>query len=460
VKYLQKIIGNRYGVAALILLAALALYGVAGFSRPSRPAAQTGTVVPVNAAVLACPDAAKARVGAVVGPVKGGQALVADLKSGHALSTLATPGVTWSTSPPDAGAVVIRADGGIAGGFVAEQTTRTKKSLTGVRCTEPRIDQWFLGPGPAAGTVDLLVTNVDDVAASVDVTALSNEGSLDTTDGRGLEVEPHSTRTIKVGRSADGLGSLAAPADTIALHVTATTGRVAAAVHEDLGKKGADWVPVTAAPSTRVVLPGIPGGNGHRTLLVAVPGETDARIKVQIVTASGAFAPEGQDTIDAPAATVSTADLEGGFSDKAGAIVLSSDQPIVAGFVATGDDVSFGAATAPLAGGGASADARDGSTLVLTAPQAAAKVRVTPVSAQGPGTPIEVQVGAGRTLEVPQSQDGALIQPLPGSGPVYGARVMLAKEGDQRLLTILPIVATPGTVQLPPVLGSLGFLIP
>jgi hypothetical protein len=460
VTFLQKIIGNRYGVAALILLAALALYGVAGFSRPSRPAAQTGRVVPVDSAALACPDAAKARVGAIAGPVKGGQAVVSDLKSGRALSTLATPGVTWSSSPADVDAVVIRADGGIAGGLVAEQTTRTKTSLAGVRCTEPRTDQWFVAPGPAAGTVDLLVTNVDDVAASVDVTALSNDGSLDTTDGRGLQVGPNSTRTIKVGRSDDGLKSLAASAEMIALRVTATTGRVAAAVHEDLGKKGADWVPVTAAPSTRVVLPGVPAGNGDRTLVVAVPGETDARIKVQIVTASGAFAPEGQDTIDAPATTVSTADLEGGFSGKAGAVVLTSDQPIVAGFVAAGDDVSFGAATAPLTEGGGLADTRDGSTLVLTAPEAAAKVRVTPMTDKGPGTPIEVQVAAGRSLEVPQSQDGALIQPLPGSGPVYGARVMLAKAGDDRLLTILPIVATPGTVRLPPVLGSLGFLIP
>ncbi|MEO5878273.1 MAG: DUF5719 family protein, partial [Streptosporangiaceae bacterium] len=430
---------------------------------PARPAAVTGPVVPVNAAVLACPAPVNARVGALAGPAGGGQAVVADLKSGRALATLGTPGVTWSATPAArtvGGAVVIRAGGGLAGGFAAEQTTRTRKYLAGVRCAEPQIDHWFLGPGPGAATVDLLVTNVDDVAASVDVTALSNDGSLDTTDGRGLEVAPRSTRTIKVGRSADGLGVLAAQSETVALHVSVTTGRVAAAVREDLGGKGVDWVPVTTAPATRVVLPGIPGGNGSRTLMVGVPGETDAHVKVQVITASGAFAPEGQDTIEAPATTVSTADLEGGLSGKAGAVLLTSDQPIVAGFVATGDDVSFGAATLPLTGGGGSADARDGSSLVLTAPQAAARVRVTPVTAQGAGTPADVEVGAGRTLEVPQSQDGVLIQPLPGSGPVHAARVMLAKAGDDRLVTVLPIVSSPGTVRLPPVLDSLGFLLP
>jgi hypothetical protein len=225
-------------------------------------------------------------------------------------------------------------------------------------------------------------------------------------------------------------------------------------------KKGADWLPATV-PGNQVVVPGVPSGNGHRRLLIAVPGRDEVGVNVQGLSKDGAFAPTGERTLQAPALAVTPFDL--GLGGKAAALRLVSNRPIVAAIVADeGDDFAVTAATPPLATGHATqggiglvADDRDKTTLLLTAPGPAAVVRLTQIMAQGPtGTAQDVKVPAGRTVEVamppPAGADdyGLTIVVRPGSGPVYAARLLKIKKQG---LTVLPVPPARMSALLPPV---------
>jgi hypothetical protein len=494
VSTVTRILGHRYGVAGLVLVALLAVYGIAAVSRP-HPGAQAqgalaagagpgsgvsaGGQAPVESAIAVCPDPAShgkatTRVSAMTPPTsrKGGQAEIRDAKGGKPLTTLTAPGTTWNReAAAPAGPYTVRGGGPMAGGLAVEQTTVTTKGpdrgLAGVRCAAPGTDLWFLGSGPVeAKNIDLYVTNVDDQPAAVDIEAVSGEGPLDTSDGRGVPVDPYRTKVIGIGKSAEGLGNIVDSARVLALHVRATTGRVAASARIRTGK-GVDWVPVAPLPATSLVVPGIPGGPGSRRLLVTVPGEFDARVSVQAITANGAFAPQGQDTLDAPAQTVTPLDLDQALAGKAAAIRLTSDRPITAGFIArVDDDLAYGAGTAPLRPGGVVADNRGAdSAVLLTAPDGAASVRIMGFAGQGAvGRPQDVQVAGGRTLEVRVAAPpgaakgfGIMITPRPGSGPVYAARALRAKGN---LITVLPVVPAVTTVDLPKVGDSLTSVVP
>jgi hypothetical protein len=210
-----------------------------------------------------------------------------------------------------------------------------------------------------------------------------------------------------------------------------------------------------------------------RRLLVAVPGDDDARVTVQAITANGAFAPQGQDTLDAPAETVSPLDLDHALAGKPAAVRLTSDRPITAGFIAqVSNDIAYGAGAVPLAAGGVRdaggvvADNRDGNSVVLlTAPDGPASVRISAVTGQGATVgPQDVKVAGGRTLEVRVGEPagaangfGIMITPLPGSGPVYAAR-MLRIRSD--MISVLPVVPAVTSVILPSVNNSLTSVVP
>jgi hypothetical protein len=449
-EWMNRVPGNRFAIAALVGLALLALYGVASFARPAVSAPVSAVRVPVVSATAVCPDPAGARVSAVTPP--GSHATGRAQVAGAAVS-LTTPGTAWSAdAKKGAGPWTFAAYGSLAAGLTVEQTTGGR-GLAGTRCPEPATDLWFVGPGPAdADEVGLSLTNVDDHPVTVGVEGLSGDGSIETADGQDTTVGGHATRLIHVGRQPEGLGDMAAGVKIIALHVRAATGRIVAAVRVQRNK-GADWLPATM-PGTRLVVPGVPSGGGGRRLLLAVPGRDPATVGVQVMSPDGTFAPAGQRTIQAAGLTVTPFDL--GLGGKPAGLRLISDRPVVAALVADqGDDFAVTAAVAGLGHGGLVADDRDRTTLLLTAPDQAAVVRVTQVMAQGPtGTTQDVNVPSGRTVEVamppPAGADGCglTVVPRPGSGPVYAARFMKIKHQG---ITLLPIAPARTSALLPPV---------
>ncbi|TDD90199.1 DUF5719 family protein [Actinomadura rubrisoli] len=481
-----RLLSLRYATAFLVLVALGALYGAASLSRPSADAERKGTRAPISSAVSVCPGHEGGRLSvqsfAAKGAPTGGRADTVETHGGAPLASMNAAGQSWNK---DLGTTedsfTVRAKGAVAAGLEAEQTTHWSggpdRGLAGARCTSPSTDLWFLGPGPvAADTLDLYLTNVDSQPASVDVTALSDAGPLDTTDGRGTPIEPYKTEVVRLGKSPEGLGDIVQTARDLALHVHATSGRVAASLRVRVGdKKGVEWLPLSPEPASSLIVPGVPSGSGKRRLLVGVPGDAPTRIKVQVLTPDGAFAPQGQDVVDAPAKTVTSEDLERALSGKPAAVRLTADRPIVAGFAAErGADVAYGTATAPLgtADGpgrlvsGVVADNRFDASLTLTAPAGAAAVQVTAMGAQGPGAPQEIRVAAGRTVEAkitaPAGGDkgfGVLITPRAGSAPVHAARTMATGKGDDYLFTVLPVVPAATTQWLPETADSQSSLI-
>lgn len=450
--WMNRLPGNRFALAALVALALVALYGVASFARPAASTPPRPTRTTVTATTVVCPDPSDARVSAVTPPGRAEGTGRVQVAGGPVV--LSTRGTSWSSQvKKGTGPWTLGASGPPAAGLSVEQTDEAK-GLAGTRCPEPAADQWFTGPGPAdAKDIVLTLTNVDERPVTVGVDGVSEDGSIEAAAGHAVAVAPHTTQTVRVGIDPAGLGPIAAGVKLLALHVHAASGRVSASVLVHRGK-GSEWLPAVR-PATHLVVPGVPSGSGGRRLLVTVPGRDEATVRVDVMTPDGTFAPGGQHTLQAAALAVTPLDL--GIGGKPAGIRLVANHPIIAALVADqDDDFAVTGAVDPLGDGidgGVVADARDTTTLLFSAPEGAAVVRVTQIAARGVvGTPKDVSVPAGRTvsLTMPHSPDGdayALsVVPRPGSGPVYAARLLKIKKHG---ITVLPIPPARTSVLLP-----------
>ena len=158
-----------------------------------------------------------------------------------------------------------------------------------------------------------------------------------------------------------------------------------------------------------------------------------------------------------------------------GALQISSNVPVTAALMTPGGPRgtpgTFTGATRALeeqgvvavnvSGGGAA------SSVVLSAPWRAARVRITEVGAsgQGPAAPGKVVlVQAHHSLleqltAPPGTRRGSafavIVTPLPGSGPLYAGRVVMSSGRGGSLQSILPVSSALTVVQLPNVQAEL-----
>ncbi|MFB9896051.1 DUF5719 family protein [Planobispora takensis] len=473
---MKSLIENRFGLLVLVLVALLALYGTASATRPS-PAAQQPPgprKVPVASVTTVCPDPAGAQVG-VVTPADGeitGPGATTVTAGEKVLGTVDAPGRPWYDEiPAKTGPVTVAATGSAAAGLEAAQTRRetsgSMRGLAGARCAEPAASTWLVGPGPAAAEVTLHLTNADLAPAVVEILVYSGEGPVTGDTSGTVTVGPGESRAVN-------LKELAPSPLVMAVEVRTVSGRVAAAARAVMnGGKGVDWLPAAAPPATSVVVPGVPGGGGKRELLVASPAEADTLVEVRALTPDGTYALKGRELVEVPAGSVATADLSTGVGGQPAALVLTSDSPIVAGLIVTGTgkrpDVAFTAGAPPLDLGSVVADNRTGkdrsSRLLLAAPEAAGRVSVQILPRSGePPEPLQVDIAPARVKEVKLPKtDGAfavVVLPLPGSGPVYGGRVMDEKLKDGLALTVQPLATARMWALIPPITESTAVVLP
>jgi Family of unknown function (DUF5719) len=504
------LLANRFVVAALAIIVLGGLYGLAGlghtvaFAEGARlhPPARA----PVSAAISACPSPGSAGVtsgGIAVATAPAaagaGQAVVSSLvPAGSAApsaprGTLTHPGQldvsairpapavpkklqspagqTGGSVPATAarGGVAISAAGSMAQGLEVEQTGAG--GLVTARCGGPGTDFWFVGPGESsAAGIQLYLMNADSQPASAGVEALTDSGPTLAGADSGITIPPHSMVVQSLVKLLHG-------SRVVALHVSASSGRLVAAVREtkDPRKPGA-WLPVTAAPSRHLVLAGLPGSAGTRELYVAVPGSNNAQVKLTAVTAKGSYPPAGGSGIQlagGSAATVALPSLGG----TPAAIEISASVPVTAAMLvpggAAGAPGAFAVGSGPVQEQGVVADnpaqGKGSASLVLSAPLGAGSVRIA-VAAQksvlAPQSGKVVQVAAGRTVVVRlQAPRGAakasafmvVITPQPGSGPVYAGRVLTVGSALQ---SILPVLSSPTWIPLPGVSDSLTAVLP
>jgi hypothetical protein len=484
------------GVAADLTAGPGAASGhVATTGTSGHPAGSTGRTVAVARADAVCPDptvgshtetrlslaapGAPATAGGGTDAAGPGHARLTGLHGADTPLDLVAPSsgsvLATSDNGQDAGPVVARGTGASAPGMAAGQLTRSgvpaMRGLLGTACAAPGTDFWFVGSGAVVGQRGrVYLTNPEPAPAVVDVTLYGPDGPIDAPAGRGIAVAAGAQEVTLLDALAPGI-------TVFAVNVHVRSGRISAAVRDQqvvgLTPRGADWLPPAAAPARHQLVPGVLSGTGERRLQVVAPGESDAIVKVRLVSESGTFAPAGLDVIEVAAGTVKDVDLAPFGTGDAFAVDLESDVPVTAGVLdrvtAAGsqvEDVAYAAAGFPLrpATPGVVPEARIGtgvtSTLLLAAPARAAHVRLT-VLPPATATPRELTVPAGSQLPVDLATLGAtgsfavLVRPLAGSGPLYAVREVSQSDPAGPLVTSEPVLPGRYTVRVPRVLADL-----
>ncbi|MER6983213.1 DUF5719 family protein [Streptomyces carpinensis] len=373
--------------------------------------------------------------------------------------------VTGDTSGADAPALIGTAEGRFAPGWTVQQTTEvaagTGRGLLGVDCTAPDTEFWFPGASTAADRSDYVhLTNPDDSAAVVDVELYGKDGAVKSTVGEGITVAPHSSKPILLSTLAD------APQQDLTVHVSVRSGRVGAAVQALDDKLGGDWLAAAADPADSLVLPGIPKDATSVRLIAFTPADADADLKVRLASPSGLITPAGHETVHVKGGMTTAVDLGDVTRGEAGSLVLTQTSPSVPVVAALrvirgkGDkqETAFIPATGPVSARATSADnSEKGSTLSLTAPTAAAQVKVTASAGSegGTATTKTYTIKAGTTEDitppVPSGLKGtyALTVERLSGGPVYGARTLTGTEEGVAGFTIQTLPDDRGTVSVP-----------
>jgi Family of unknown function (DUF5719) len=499
--------------AAAVLLALGVIAAVAQFGQPAATAPSQAVTAPgqavVTSAARACPPVpggGSGTVALIAGPPSSsaGSASTAKRASGTGQAELAplplagaelraaspisqeVPGVLQMLAIPAAQGESrkntqvlqgwsVTANGSMAQAMEAE--VAQSPGLATVRCGEPGSDIWFDGPGQQGGVshIQLDLMNIDALAASVDVDVLTDAGRVEAGNAAGLTVPPHQT-------VSESLSSLAGGSSVVAIEVRTTIGRVAADVSEATSHSGsASWLPSAAAPSTHLVIPGVPPSGSPAGLYIVVPGSVNARVSVLAVTPQGPYRPFGMQTEDLPANSASYVPLTP-LGGTAAALELTSNVPVTAAVLVPGSGLgAVTAATAPISEQAIVAGNTSGSgldaTVVLSAPAGAARVRLAEMAeaATSGGSANEasatvtqvVSIRAGHTLTTRISaprgtRAGAafavVITPLPGSGPVYAARA--ETRAQNTVVSIIPAVSALTTISLSPVRNSYDAISP
>ncbi|MER5214724.1 DUF5719 family protein [Streptomyces sp. NPDC002838] len=373
--------------------------------------------------------------------------------------------VTGDASGADSPALVGTAEGRFAPGWTVQETTEvaagTGRGLQGVNCTAPDTDFWFPGASTAADRTDYVhLTNPDDSAAVVDIELYGKDGALQSAVGEGITVKPHSSEPILLSTLTDE------KQENLTVHVNVRSGRVGAAVQALDDRLGGDWLAASTDPAASLVLPGIPKDATAVRLIAFTPGDSDADLKVRLLSPSGAITPAGNETLHVKAGMTTAVDLGDVTRGEAGSLILTpTDQsvPVVAALRVVrgkGDDqeTAFIPATSPVGKRATSADnSAKGTTLSLAAPGRAAEVKVTASAGSEGGAAVSktYTIKAGTTQNVEAPVPGGLkgtyaltVEPVSG-GSVYASRTLAATEDGVPGFTIQTLPDDRGTVAVP-----------
>ncbi|WP_017559241.1 DUF5719 family protein [Nocardiopsis baichengensis] len=481
---MKLIVQNRFALLGLVAVALAALFAVAAGTRPAGPpeASGGGERVRVESAVRVCPSPPEdtGTEAAVFSPFEGDEEgeLVLEPNEEDPRAPLAEgdlPGQLLAEDVDDAeGASVLRASGAFAAGLDAAVTARADDGdaeddgapgLAAVGCAEPGWSTWFTAPsGEDVRELRLRLANPDDSAAVATVDVYASDGPVSDSSVRGVRVEPHTEEVLELGELTE-----ASSGDAATVHVRTSAGRVSPSLLVERSGPGTEWAPATARPAHAQAVPGVPGGGGARTLMVAAPGDEPAEVQVRLVTAEGEVEVEALETVDVPPASTTTASLDMPLGEQPATVVVESDEPVVAGVAAEregGDDAAYTAAVPALAPGpngtasvpavpeGVSLD------LLVGATEEDAVVVATPVSPDGTtGDPVQVEAGAGTTaeqeVEGPDGDYALALELGDGSGSAYVGAVLTEGSGKDRHTAVLPVHPAPSEVRLPAVTGGL-----
>ncbi len=381
-----------WAVAALLIcgLVATGLSWIGSSTVHAVPVAVTGS------ATVVCPSHEPALVATRVRATSGSTARVLGSAS---TVTVTLDGLTGGAQP-----YVVTGDQSLAALSVGGAAAGPLKGLWATGCDAPAVEQTLVGlTSDATHRAFLLIANPDPAQAIVDVSLFDASGRVQAAGARGLVVLGNSTRTL-------ALEPLVQAAEPVTAVVRASTGRVRTVARVE-GAGGADWVGTAAPAAPTVVIAGVPAGEGERTLIVNNPGPRRATVSVVALTAQGAFAPAGAESVDVNAESTTSVRIDSALRGDVSGLKLTSSQPVRAAVRATSTDgdVAFSPAR-PAFAGRSVVPLVPNSALVLTNPgesEASVTIAVDEGTATptlvAPHTTIQVPVTTGRSAELATS---------------------------------------------------------
>jgi len=325
-------------------------------------------------------------------------------------------------------ASVVSARGDLAPGLVAGGSGLgpTPRSAP---CVSPVADRWFAAVGAGSeSTSTLVLTNPDPGPAAVDVSVWAKRRELSVPSLRGIQVPARSTLALDLGETVPRRTELL-------LHVHVSRGRVGALVESGLDVIGgapptASWSTGQAEPLTESLLLGVPAGAGTQDLVVANPGDSEARVELRVVTEESSFVPSGFESVRVPPDQSVTLRLgrllARATRDGAVGLALSSSEPVAASLRSVlAGRLSTISAAAPESGASAAVlpamPRRVERLLVLggTTSRVAADVRFLDADGRElEGARAVVGEGSGATVAVPPRAVAVL---LDAAGPVLAS---------------------------------------
>jgi hypothetical protein len=296
-------------------------------------------------------------------------------------------------------------DKSVALGAFAGQEARTKSWLAWLPCPEPRARWEFVGAGAATVTHDTVLTvhNPRPGQAVLDIDVYGADGPVEGPGLHGITVPSDGTQVIDLAKVAPAVGELA-------VDVIATRGLVSVSAADRfapgvVGKAVQEWLPGQSAPSTAVTLAGLPRKPDHATLVVANPRGVDAIVSVEVIGATGTFAPKDDATLTVRAKSVASMSVQSVFDGEPMALRVTSAQPVAAGVrTVTGGDVAFATPVRPILDATTVAVPDAASELVISSVGRATSVTVTAFSRSGKqllDRPVSVDKAASAATRLP-----------------------------------------------------------
>ena len=224
----------------------------------------------------------------------------------------------------------------------AGQESRTQDWLAWSPCPEPRARWWFVGAGAAVVTHDTVLTldNPRIGQADVDIDVYGPDGPVQAPGLHGITIPSGTSRVVDLAKVAPAVGDLA-------VSVVATRGLVAVSAADRfapgvVGKPAQEWLPSQSVPATTVTMAGLPPKPDRAALVVVNPRQVEAIVSVEVIGATGTFAPKQNATLTVPPRSVATTSLTAVFDGKPVAVRVSSAQPVTATVrTVTAGDVAF-----------------------------------------------------------------------------------------------------------------------
>jgi hypothetical protein len=215
--------------------------------------------------------------------------------------------------------------------------TRGKsRSLATAICSISGADQWFVG-GSGAVTSRASIEIINS-GLSTSVVDLFVYGSNSVSPVISNRISKNSSKRIYIDTLAPG-------EDAVAIHAITRSGRVTTYMHDErvrgLQALGADFVSQGIDPAKKIVIPAISNvalksRKSQQVLRILVPGKVSASVQAKLVSSDGTFTPIGLDNINADSGRVTDLTFKPVISSRNFALVLTSDQPIVAAVKSSG----------------------------------------------------------------------------------------------------------------------------